>query len=73
MKTVMVDCVPSKLQRLIIYMPQEVRSDFEKLSAYERRSLSQMALYAIEEAIRRAKADGRISSDAGQKSDGGEG
>jgi tartrate dehydratase alpha subunit/fumarate hydratase class I-like protein len=63
MITVMVNGVPSKLPRIVIYMPPEVREDFEKLANYERRSLSQMALYAIEEAIRRAKADGKISDE----------
>ena len=52
--------MPSDLPRLIIYMPPEVKEDFEKVARYERRSLSGMALFAIEEAIRKAKAEGKI-------------
>ena len=63
MITAMVNLVPSKLPRIVIYMPPEVREDFEKLANYERRSLSQMALFAIEEAIRRAKAEGKINDE----------
>ncbi|MBW4421906.1 MAG: hypothetical protein KME13_22265 [Myxacorys californica WJT36-NPBG1] len=57
-----VSVVPSKLPRLMVYLPPETKADLERLANYERRSLSQMAVYAIEEAIRRAKAEGKISS-----------
>jgi predicted transcriptional regulator len=46
----------------MVYLPPETKADLERLANYERRSLSQMAVYAIEEAIRRAKAEGKISS-----------
>lgn len=53
--------MPSALPKLIIYMPADVKADFEKLAKYERRSLSAMALFAIEQEIRKAKAEGKIS------------
>lgn len=58
------DRVPTNLPRLVVYLPPEVKADLEKLSTYQRRSLSQMAVFAIEEEIRRAKAEGRFQPPA---------
>lgn len=56
--------VPTNLPRLVVYLPPETKADLEKLATYQRRSLSQMAVFAIEEEIRRAKAEGRFPSSA---------
>lgn len=52
--------VPAKLPRLVVYLPEDVKADLERLANTERRSLSSMALVAIEEAIKQAKAEGKI-------------
>ena len=52
--------VPTNLPRLVVYLPPAVKEDLEKLATYQRRSLSQAAVFAIEEEIRRAKAEGRF-------------
>ena len=56
--------VPTNLPRLVVYLPPEVKADLEKLAMYQRRSLSQAAVFAIEEEIRRAKAEGRFEPPA---------
>lgn len=52
--------VPSNRPKVMVYLPPEIKEDFEKLANYERRSLSSMAVFLIEEAIRRAKEEGKI-------------
>jgi tartrate dehydratase alpha subunit/fumarate hydratase class I-like protein len=59
-KSTTLDSVPAKLPRIVIYLPEDVKADLEKLANVERRSVSSMGLVAIEEAIKRAKAEGRI-------------
>lgn len=54
--------VTTKLPRLVVYLPPETKEKLEQLAVRERRSLSQMAVYAIEEAIRQAEAEGKIPS-----------
>ncbi|WP_347277643.1 MULTISPECIES: hypothetical protein [Leptolyngbya] len=48
----------------MVYLTPETKADLERLATYERRSLSQAAVFAIEEAIRRAKAEGKIPSNS---------
>lgn len=52
--------VPAKIPRVAVYLSEEVKADLERLANAERRSISQMAAMLIEEAIARAKADGRL-------------
>jgi predicted transcriptional regulator len=52
--------VPSKLPRIVVYVPEDVKADLEKLATVARRSVSSMAVVAIEEIIKRAKAEGKI-------------
>lgn len=52
--------VPAKIPRIAVYLSEEVKADLEALANAERRSLSQMAAILIEEAISRAKAEGRL-------------
>lgn len=52
--------VPAKIPRIAIYLSEEVKADLEALANSERRSLSQMGAILIEEAIARAKAEGRL-------------
>jgi tartrate dehydratase alpha subunit/fumarate hydratase class I-like protein len=65
--TTVQDSVTTNLSRLVVYLPPETKEKLEKLATYERRSLSQMSVYAIEEAIRKAEAEGKISTDLGTK------
>lgn len=55
-----VTLVPAKIPRIAVYLSEEVKADLEALANAERRSLSQMAAMLIEEAIARAKAEGRL-------------
>lgn len=55
--------VATKLPRLVVYLPPDTKDKLEQLATRERRSLSQMAVYAIEEAIRRAEAEGKLPAD----------
>ncbi len=52
--------MPSKLPRIVVYVPEDVKADLEKLATVARRSVSSMAVVAIEEIIKRAKAEGKI-------------
>jgi len=52
--------VPAKIPRVAVYLSEEVKADLERLANTERRSVSQMAAMLIEEAIARAKAEGRL-------------
>ncbi len=53
--------VPSNRPKVMVYLPPEVKEDFDKLANYERRSLSSMCVFLIEEGIRRAKEEGKIT------------
>ena len=52
--------VPAKIPRIAVYLSEAVKADLEALANAERRSLSQMGAILIEEAIARAKAEGRL-------------
>ena len=56
----MVDNVPAKVPRIAVYISEELKQDLEKLAHAERRSLSQMAAILLEEAIQKAKEEGKI-------------
>jgi hypothetical protein len=58
-----VTSVPAKIPRIAVYLSEDVKADLESLANDERRSLSQMAAILIEEAIARAKAEGRLKSE----------
>jgi metal-responsive CopG/Arc/MetJ family transcriptional regulator len=47
--------VPSQLPRLVVYMPEEVKKKFERLSEKQRRSMSQMVVFLVEQAIEEAE------------------
>jgi predicted transcriptional regulator len=52
--------VPAKIPRIAVYLSEELKADLEALANAERRSISQMAAFLIEESIARAKAEGRL-------------
>ena len=56
----LVDSVPAKLPRLVVYLPEELKADLERLANAEHRSLSSMTLIAIEQMVKQAKAEGKI-------------
>jgi len=59
--------VPAKIPRVAVYLSEEVKADLERLANTERRSVSQMAAMLIEEAIARAKAEGRLQPEDDSK------
>jgi predicted transcriptional regulator len=63
----LVTLVPAKIPRVAVYLSEEVKADLEQLANAERRSISQMAAMLIEEAIARAKADGRLQPEDDSK------
>lgn len=55
-----VSLVPAKLPRIVVYLPENLKADLEKLAAVDHRSISSMTVIAIEEIIKQAKAQGKI-------------
>lgn len=54
--------LPSELPRLVVYLPPDLKDELAKLAAQERRSLSQMAVIAIENEIKRVKQENHPES-----------
>jgi CopG-like RHH_1 or ribbon-helix-helix domain, RHH_5 len=55
--------LPAKLPRIVVYLPEEVKADLERLAKSHYRPVSNMVLALIQEAVDRAKSEGRIPSD----------
>lgn len=51
---------PSKLPKVIVYLDFGVKEDLERLANKEKRSLSNMVAVIVQEAIEKAKAEGKI-------------
>ncbi|MEG3936430.1 hypothetical protein QT990_35160 [Microcoleus sp. T3_B1] len=48
---------------MVVYLPEEVKADLERLAKSHYRPVSNMVLSLIQEAVDRAKSEGRITSD----------
>ncbi|MEG4320361.1 MULTISPECIES: hypothetical protein [unclassified Microcoleus] len=58
-----ITALPAKLPRIVVYLPEEVKADLERLAKSHYRPVSNMVLSLIQEALDRAKSEGRIPSD----------
>lgn len=54
------ESVPSKLPKVMVYFPPELKAELERLSTQERRSMSAMVVYIVEKYIEQLKADGKF-------------
>lgn len=54
--------LPAKLPKVIVYLDPSLKSDLERLADKEKRSLSNMVAVMIQEAIDKAKSEGKIDS-----------
>jgi len=52
--------VPSNKPRLLVVIEGNLKTDFEKLCKVEKRSMSNMVNVLIEEAINKARKEGKI-------------
>ncbi|MEG4587475.1 hypothetical protein QUA54_20000 [Microcoleus sp. MOSTC5] len=67
--------MPAKLPRIVVYLPEELKADLERLAKSHYRPVSNMVLTLIQEAVDEAKSEGRIQNDdrsQQQKSDSNE-
>ncbi|MEZ2246838.1 hypothetical protein [Microcoleus sp.] len=55
--------MPAKLPRIVVYLPEELKADLERLAKSHHRPVSNMVLTLIQEAVDEAKSEGRIQSE----------
>jgi uncharacterized alpha-E superfamily protein len=58
-----ITALPAKLPRIVVYLPEELKADLERLAKSHHRPVSNMVLTLIQEAVDEAKSEGRIQSD----------
>jgi len=58
-----ITALPAKLPRIVVYLPEELKADLERLAKSHYRPVSNMVLTLIQEAVDEAKSEGRIQSD----------
>ena len=58
-----ITALPAKLPRIVVYLPEELKADLERLAKSHYRPVSNMVLTLIQEAVDEAKSEGRIPSD----------
>jgi hypothetical protein len=51
---------PAKLPRIVVYLPPAMKEELEELADSQHRSVSNMVLALIAEAIEKGKAEGKI-------------
>ena len=51
---------PTQLPRIVVYLPPVMKKELEELADSQHRSVSNMVLALIAEAIERGKAEGKI-------------
>jgi hypothetical protein len=56
----MVVAVPSKKERITLYFEGQLKEDIEKLAEAESRSVNNLIEVMCKEAVRQARAEGRI-------------
>lgn len=61
--TIAVDRVPTKNPRVVFYLPEELKEKLEKLARSNTRSVSNMVLALVEQAIKDAEARGELESE----------
>lgn len=55
--------VPSSLPRFNVYIEPELKRDAERLAKKQRRSLSALVCYLLEQAVKEAKTNGELADD----------
>ncbi|MEG3843861.1 hypothetical protein, partial [Microcoleus sp. herbarium14] len=55
-----ITALPAKLPRIVVYLPEELKADLERLAKSHHRPVSNMVLTLIQEAVDEAKSEGRI-------------
>jgi hypothetical protein len=60
------DVMPSKLPRVVVYMPTEVRNKLEVLAEMNERSVSAYMLHLAEKAIWEAERSGQLPTETSQ-------
>lgn len=58
-----ITALPAKLPRIVVYLPEELKADLERLAKSHHRPVSNMVLTLIQEAVDEAKSEGRIQSE----------
>lgn len=58
-----ITALPAKLPRIVVYLPEELKADLERLAKSHYRPVSNMVLTLIQEAVEEAKSEGRIQSE----------
>lgn len=58
-----ITALPAKLPRIVVYLPEELKADLERLAKSHYRPVSNMVLTLIQEAVDEAKSEGRIPSE----------
>ncbi len=58
-----ITALPAKLPRIVVYLPEELKADLERLAKSHYRPVSNMVLTLIQEAVDEAKSEGRIQSE----------
>lgn len=56
--------VPSKLPKVVVYLPPELKADLEALAKKELRPVSNMVAALIQEAIDQAKKQGKLKQES---------
>ncbi|HLO48647.1 MAG TPA: hypothetical protein VK211_09560 [Kamptonema sp.] len=52
--------LPAKLPKISVYLSPELKADLEKLAKIENRSVSNLAVVLLQQAVDQAKTEGRI-------------
>lgn len=52
--------LPAKIPKVIVYLEPRLKKDLERLANKEKRSLSNMVAVIVQEAIDKAKSEGKI-------------
>ena len=52
--------VPSKLAKIMVYLPHDLKESLEKIADLEHRSMSNKILTLVEDEVKRAKSEGKI-------------
>lgn len=55
-----VQTVPAKLPSIVVYLAEELKEDLRKLADVENRTMSNLAATLLQEAVEKAKREGKI-------------
>ncbi|MDY6782355.1 MAG: hypothetical protein SW833_07355 [Cyanobacteriota bacterium] len=52
--------MPAKLPRIVVYLPEDLKADLERLAKLNNRPVSNMVMTLIQEAVNKAKSEGDL-------------